>query len=153
MDKKLKNYIISILRRASYKSKFSGRSQALANARVGVNQYKCEMCSDFVTYPRKEVHVDHKEPVVPLEGFTNFDDFIDRLFCGPEGLQVLCKRHHTEKSTAENQKRREYKKILTTVEKIVKIDITDDMYIQYLIDIYGIENVLDYLEDKEWKGF
>ena len=47
----------------------------------------------------KNIHVDHREPVVPPEtGFTTWDSFIERLFCEKIGLQLLCSECHDKKS-------------------------------------------------------
>ncbi len=39
---------------------------------------------------RSEVELDHIIPVVGQEGFTNLQDFTDRLFCEESGFQILC---------------------------------------------------------------
>lgn len=84
------------------------RSDALRAARVERNTYKCAACQKL--FPNKEVRVDHILPVVdPATGFTTWDDYIDRMFCGPEGLQILCKPCHKIKTQAENASRREAK--------------------------------------------
>jgi hypothetical protein len=46
--------------------------------------------------------VDHKDPVIdPVVGFTDWNEYIRRMFCGPENLQVLCDPCHAEKTRAE----------------------------------------------------
>lgn len=73
----------------------------------GGMRYRCNQCGG--AFSRKEVHVDHKEPVVPvfmtLEEMT-WDTIIARLFCEPDKLQVLCKPCHLKKSKEENKERR-----------------------------------------------
>jgi len=50
----------------------------------------------------KNVYVDHIAPIVdPAEGFTTWDDYIERLYCELENLQVLCKTCHDGKSDIE----------------------------------------------------
>ena len=54
--------------------------------------------------------MDHIDPVVnPETGFTTFDDYIERMFCGVAGFQVLCKSCHDAKTYLENQLRYDIK--------------------------------------------
>ena len=97
-DYKLKAFIIATLRRASYRH--PGRTEAFKAARIERNQYKCAHCSGIFT--RKEIQIDHILPVVdPAVGFVGFDSYIERMFCGATGLQVLCKPCHTVKTSSE----------------------------------------------------
>lgn len=98
----LSRYIINVLRRASYRLR--SRTQALDKARVHYGKYKCAKCEQI--FERQKIQVDHIDPVVPISGFTTWDEYIARLFCGPEGLQILCKPCHKQKSVAENKERR-----------------------------------------------
>ena len=98
-----KAYIVSVLRRASYRN--PQRSEALKRARIDRNSYMCTECLKL--FPRKGIAIDHKEPVVRTTGWVSFDDFITRLFCGVDGLQVLCKEDHKRKTQVENKLRRE----------------------------------------------
>lgn len=50
----------------------------------------------------KNTFVDHKEPIVdPEQGFTTWDECIERMFCEADNLQVLCKTCHDIKSAEE----------------------------------------------------
>jgi len=71
-------------------------------------RFKCKTCGEANN--RKLVNIDQKLSVIPIIGKTDFNDYISRLFCGVNGLQILCKRCHNEKSKQENKQRREYKK-------------------------------------------
>lgn len=52
-------------------------------------RYECASCGK--QFMRKDVAVDHVDPVIPLDKeFDNWDEFINRLFCSKENLQVLC---------------------------------------------------------------
>lgn len=102
----LKSYIKNVLRRASYRH--SARSEALRKARIERNTYVCAACKE--TFPNKEVNVDHINCVVPVTGFTTWDEYIARLFCGVDGLQILCDVDHKIKTQKENAERREHKK-------------------------------------------
>jgi 5-methylcytosine-specific restriction endonuclease McrA len=67
--------------------------------------YLCVACGD--SYPQKNVQVDHKEPIGPT---TTWDEFIEKLFCEADNLQVLCKPCHKIKSAAERKATVESKK-------------------------------------------
>lgn len=102
LDPKLQAFIIATLRKASYRHK--PRQEALKKARVSRGNYKCNLCGRK-DCGRKEINLDHIQPVIPLTGFTTFDDFIARLFCEEDGYQVLCLSCHKLKTKAENEKR------------------------------------------------
>lgn len=79
------------------------RSEAMRSARVAPATYQCVKCKR--DYPfrvgERNLAVDHIEPVIPVTGFTNWDDYINRLFCPVENLQVLCKECHAAKTKVE----------------------------------------------------
>jgi hypothetical protein len=77
-------------------------------------KYICTECHNqglpnFV-HNKEDTQMDHINPVMELDGFTTWDDYLQSLFCEPEGYQCLCKPHHLEKSTKENAKRAELRK-------------------------------------------
>lgn len=95
-----KQFVINNLRRASYR--WPAKNQCKTAAKVGYNQYKCNICNNI--FPNKDVRVDHKIPVVcPIAGYIDYNTYIDRLFCGVENLQVLCTTCHDLKSYNEKQ--------------------------------------------------
>lgn len=107
IDYIMKKFLIAILRRASYK--WPPRNEALKAARVGRGLYKCNHCGE--TFGRKEIKIDHIDPVVdPLKGFETWDEYINRMFCQKEGFQILCEKDHNDKSSVEKQIRKEIKK-------------------------------------------
>lgn len=65
--------------------------------------FKCTMCETEMK--QKDVAVDHLDPVVELDGFRDWNTYIDRLFCDPSNLRLLCKPCHRLK-TAEERKER-----------------------------------------------
>lgn len=71
-------------------------------------QYECKACGNKGS--RKNVYVDHREPVIAVTGFQGFETYIKRLFCGTVGLDILCKSCHDRKTKHENFLRRQYKK-------------------------------------------
>lgn len=107
-----KSWMISQLRKASYR--YPARNEALKRARVDRNQYKCAHCGNI--FGRKDVQIDHIVPVVKLQGFTGWDDYITRMFCPVEGYQVLCKEDHAKKTEQERTQR-----ILTKKKKTSKL--------------------------------
>lgn len=68
------------------------------------NHFKCNVCKG--EFPQKEVEVNHKLPVVPVEGFTTWDVVIERMFCEKEGLEVVCKPCHKSITREENEQRK-----------------------------------------------
>lgn len=88
-----------------------------AEARVERGKYKCSSCGEIVGASTiatlkngkekrvKNIIVDHINPIVPIEGWDSFDGLIKRLFCGEEGLQLLCRNCHLLKTKEENDAR------------------------------------------------
>lgn len=99
-----RTWLITGLRRMHYR--FRPRSEALKEARVFRGRYACALCKQIVG--RKEIQIDHIEPVVDTtQGFVSWDEYIPRMFCEKKGYQVLCKPCHKGKTKEENMKRRE----------------------------------------------
>ena len=64
--------------------------------------YTCAMCGPEIWYRDSQVQMDHIRPIVnPLEGFTNFEDYIDNMLADEDNWQRLCKPHHEEKTGKE----------------------------------------------------
>ena len=104
LQKELKRFLIPKLRSASYRWKF--RSQAIKDARKERGIYECAMCKG--EFRNGEFILDHVHPVVPLEGWDGRDwtQYINRMFCGTEGFQVLCKSCSTIKTNFETEMRK-----------------------------------------------
>ena len=64
-------------------------------------EYKCAKCKEY--YKSKEVSVDHIEPAGSLNSFDDLPGFVERLFCGVEGLQLLCTGCHQLKTSEERK--------------------------------------------------
>ena len=117
MEQKKKTFAINSLRRASYR--WPGRWMAEKESKIGRNQYVCNMCKG--TFGKKDTALDHIIPVVdPQKGFTNFDDYIDRLFCEKEGFQRLCNLCHDKKTQEENGVRKESRRKKVSKKKVSK---------------------------------
>jgi 5-methylcytosine-specific restriction endonuclease McrA len=112
MNLVLKTFLISQLRRISYKwpafgaTKMNARIGKAINPATGRAQWRtrCELCN--YEFFETSTEVDHKDPVVPIAGWDSFDGYVARLFCGPEDLQVVCKPCHRAKTHKENQGRK-----------------------------------------------
>ena len=56
-----------------------------------------------------KLELDHIEAVVqPKIGYADWNTYIERLYCGPEGYQGLCRTCHAEKSAKEAAERAEH---------------------------------------------
>ena len=127
MEKKIKHYITAQLRR--YFSYSDAYKKCQKRAHLAESLYKCEGCGsiidkkgqlgpcedleiDGIKYPiwPEALHVDHIEPVVPIEGFLDEEDWsrriITRMFVKEDKLQYICECCHYLKTQIENQERR-----------------------------------------------
>ena len=106
------SFITSVLRAGVRKWPNKWKALELACSGPGINEatgrkaklYTCASCARLFT--AKGVEVDHIEPVVdPKTGFTTWDNYISRLFCSTDNLQVLCKPCHKIKTLSEKKAR------------------------------------------------
>lgn len=120
--------IKAVLRRVSYQTPVYGRVLSRAALEPGIKA--CELCSEVVYTGTSEknlaklkekygeqltygnLEVDHINPVVdPIQGWVNWDTFINRLFVGPEELRALCKNCHSQITENQNKSRKKKKKM------------------------------------------
>lgn len=66
------------------------------------------MCG--IEKPDGEMNLDHIIPCVGKDGWTNFDDFIDKLYSEVNNFQVICETCHDAKSLSEGQVRKKKRK-------------------------------------------
>lgn len=109
-ESRLRGFIIGALRQGF--RRYPNKYRVLKNACVGVKtnkasgrkaaHYRCAKCK--AVKPRKEVQVDHIEPVVAATGFVDWNTYISRMYCSESNLQVLCKKCHKTKSLKERLK-------------------------------------------------
>ncbi len=57
-------------------------------------EYRCSKCTLY--FKDKEIEVHHKKDVGTLKCFEDLPGFIERLFCGMEGYEILCKECHKQ---------------------------------------------------------
>lgn len=71
-------------------------------------RYRCAGCNNV--FKQKDVQVDHIDPVVStIDGFVDWNEYIMRMFCEADGLQVLCTECHNIKTQNERKQRKENK--------------------------------------------
>lgn len=71
-------------------------------------EYRCNKCKKW--FPDKLVNVDHIKPVGTLTCAQDLPQFVERLFCEEDNLQVLCSTCH-DKKTLKEKKNGKTKKI------------------------------------------
>lgn len=103
----LRKFLIPKLRSASYR--WPARNEAVKAARKSRGIYECASCSSEMK--NGEFIIDHREPVVPLEGWSGRDwtMYVTRMFCSADNFQLLCKMCSTIKSDTEVQLRKMYR--------------------------------------------
>lgn len=111
-NKKLKSYIISTLRAASFRIPvrvgYTARKECIARAKLDRGKYQCNICRGV--FKQTELKIDHILPVVDVKkGFEGWDIFISRLFCSADNLQTACETCHDSKSAVERELRKVYK--------------------------------------------
>lgn len=101
MNKGKRTFVMNVLRRGTYR--WPGRFNSLKKAHKARNAYECNSCKEI--FKKKEINLDHKDPVIPVEGTEDFNVIIDRMYAEEGGWQVLCKPCHKTKTEAENEQR------------------------------------------------
>lgn len=85
------------------------RKQAITKSRIERGKYRCALCKGEGFGP-KEIQLDHVVPVIDeIDGFVDFNTYIERLFCAEEGFQTLCLSCHNTKTFYENEIRKQVK--------------------------------------------
>jgi hypothetical protein len=65
-------------------------------------EYKCSKCGGW--FSDKECEQNHKVPVGELRDFNDLPMFVQRLFCGVEGFETVCKKCHKELTNKQRSK-------------------------------------------------
>ena len=129
MDSKTKSRLISAARKIS--RWHPARQTVKKKQKVDKALFECSICgkycyegksgTGFITYKHKysdkEVSqeylaIDHINPIIdPKLGWTNWDDFLNRLFCDESNLQGICTETcHKAKTMLEREIRNKHKK-------------------------------------------
>ena len=98
----LKNYLISVLRKASRKTPAFSQAFNAAKEEFFVTtksggkarrvRFKCAECGRAFLNKvgSREIAADHTVPVVGIEGFVDWNTYIERMFCDADGYKILC---------------------------------------------------------------
>lgn len=78
------------------------RQQALALARQQRGKYLCASCKKL--FGPRDIQVNHKQQVGSVD---DLNAYRDRLFCGVDGLEILCRQCHAEVTRLERQRSKE----------------------------------------------
>lgn len=70
-------------------------------------EYQCSECKKYHT--QKDISVDHIIPAGSLNSFEDLPAFVEKLFVGADGLQVLCSTCHQTKTNKERADKKELK--------------------------------------------
>lgn len=92
------NYVKNALRISTYKWPYF--SIAMSRQRIERGLYTCESCKN--AFGPKQINRDHIEPVIPVTGWTSWQDYINRLFVKSQQIQILCIACHENKTSIEN---------------------------------------------------
>jgi 5-methylcytosine-specific restriction endonuclease McrA len=106
-EARFRSFIFSMLRQGT--RRWAPISSTLQKAREDRGLYRCEDCKEIVPPTVKDgrkrvknIFVDHIEPIVdPETGFVSWDEYIERMFCEEDNLQLLCKNCHDKKTADE----------------------------------------------------
>ena len=112
MDKVIESRIKASLR-SIWMMYSKDRKLARENAKVSRGIYHCSSCKERIRPKRNcvnNIFIDHIDPIVPVDREIDIKEWIDRLFCGVENLQLLCKSCHDLKTKRENNLRTKFKK-------------------------------------------
>lgn len=114
-EARFQSFIKSLLRKGTLR--WGPVQSARKGANVSRGKYICAVCSSIVSPTlngKKNVAVDHIIPVVGVEeGFTTWDNYIERMFCEEENLQLICSDCHDKKTKAEREARKNAKQSKT----------------------------------------
>lgn len=110
--KTLRQWLTSQLRRISMRWPPKHEVLNAAKVWVDIGEFKngntkmglfftCAECTRqglTTLHPKSNIQVDHITEIAGLDGFTDWDTYINALFCEADKLQVLCLDHHKEKT-------------------------------------------------------
>jgi hypothetical protein len=103
---RFRSFVTSALRAASrrWPPKYEAIKAAFTKIKINktsgrkARHYKCAACGKDFT--QSNVQVDH---IKPIGKDLSWDEFIEKLFCERDNLQVLCKACHKKKTKEERE--------------------------------------------------
>ncbi|NOQ73255.1 MAG: HNH endonuclease [Crocinitomix sp.] len=106
-ESRFNSFVTSLLRQGTRRWGPLQEVKKAANVSRGI--YECAECKEHVPVTvrdgrkrKQNTFVDHIDPIVdPAIGFTTWDEYINRIFCEEDNLQLICKACHDTKSTEE----------------------------------------------------
>lgn len=112
-------------------------------------QRQCQVCNNWES--SSKMAVDHIIPVVSVdEGFQDWNEFVDRLWCNKSNLQRICDICHDKKTGTERITRllKQYHEELDTLDGTVNCD-----WVAYQIDVKLLrKNLSKYTAKKKTIG-
>lgn len=66
------------------------------------SEYQCAQCKGW--FKQADVQVDHIEPCGSLKSYADLPLFVEKMFCEPKDMQVLCKDCHQVKTNEERKR-------------------------------------------------
>lgn len=116
-DARKHSFLISLVRSGTMKWKPKRQCIKDAYVKDGVNPvtdrkvklYACRLCPCLSM--QKDMRADHIEPIVPVTGFTSWDEVFARTFVEVEGFQAVCVECHSKKTEKERVQRAYHKKL------------------------------------------
>ena len=122
-------------------------------------QRQCQVCDEWVGSTK--LAVDHIEPVVSIEdGFNDWNEFIDRLWCDKKNLQRICDTCHDAKTTIERTTRlfKQYSEELYYIEESIRLGTADITICKKLLSKYiakkktkGLEQIVQRAQELKEK--
>lgn len=105
------SFIVSVLRQGTrrWPAKYLTLNAAKTEKRINpaskrlAQFYLCAGCAG--EFPAKEISIDHIHPVVGPDGFTTWDEYVNRMYCEADNMQALCRTCHGIKTKAEKGER------------------------------------------------
>ena len=70
----------------------------LSKSKRQAKHYQCSICGG--EYTQREIQVDH---IVPIGSLYPLEEYVDRLFCEADNLQIACVSCHKKKTKAERE--------------------------------------------------
>ena len=109
-EARFRGFVTSALRNATrrWPPKYDRIKESFVGVRLNKKtgrkskHYRCAVCEE--AFPQRNVQVDH---IVPIGTCLTWDEYIEKLFCEKENLQVVCKPCHKKKTKEERESKKD----------------------------------------------